>query len=155
MHILPTLDAHAHLDPARTAQELAEAGPVLGMTFSLSEAENVLSRNESSVAWGVGCHPRKLAAQQAFEQDRFAELAAKTAVIGEVGLDGGSRVTLELQLATYRGILEFAAENPHLLSIHAYRSTALVLDELRMRLVPAPSYTGGRATRLRRARRLI
>jgi TatD DNase family protein len=118
MDSLPTLDAHAHLDPARTSQELAEAGLVLGMTLSLAEAEQVLSRHEPEIAWGVGCHPRKL--------------------IGEVGLDRGSRVPLELQLRTFRAVLEYAAANLRIVSIHSFRSTALVLDELEQRPILAP-----------------
>jgi TatD DNase family protein len=138
MDSLPTLDAHAHLDPGCTSQELSEAGLVLGMTLSLAEAEMVLPRHEPEIAWGVGCHPRKLAAQQAFDGDQFARLAAKTAVIGEVGLDRGSRVPLELQLRTFRAVLEYAAANPRIVSIHSFRSTALVLDELEQRPILAP-----------------
>jgi TatD DNase family protein len=138
MNSLPTLDAHAHLDPNRSSQELADAGLVLGMTLSLAEAEKVLERHEPGVAWGVGCHPRKLSAQQAFDVDQFTRLVLKTAVIGEVGLDAGSRVPFELQLRTFRAVLNQAAKNPRIVSIHSFRSTALVLDELSRRPVTAP-----------------
>jgi TatD DNase family protein len=143
---LLSLDAHAHLDPRRTSAELAEAGAVLGMTLSLDEADKVLHRKEPLIAFGVGCHPRKLPAQQAFDPDHFAELATQAAVIGEIGLDVAYQVPLELQLRTFRVALAFAAKNPRIVSIHSFgtnissvtRSTRLVLDELRRTTVIAP-----------------
>ncbi len=82
--------------------------------------------------------PRKLAAQQAFDPDRFAELATRTAVIGEIGLDVAFHVPLELQLQTLRTALGYAAKNPHLVSLHSFGSTSLVLDELERIPVIAP-----------------
>jgi TatD DNase family protein len=135
---LPTLDAHAHLDPQRTSAELAEAGPLLAMTLSVGEADKVRWRDEPLVAFSVGCHPRRLAAQQAFDPARFSELASHTAVIGEIGLDTASRVPLELQLGNFRTALAYAARNPRLVSIHSHRSTSLVLDELARIPILAP-----------------
>jgi TatD DNase family protein len=141
-----SLDAHAHLDPRRTSQELSEAGAVLAMTLSLDEADKVVHRIEPMIGWGVGCHPRKLAAQQAFDPDRFAGLAEHAAIIGEVGLDVAYQVPLELQLKTFRHALSFASKNPRIVSIHSFgterssgmTSTSLVLDELRRTPVAAP-----------------
>jgi TatD DNase family protein len=153
MHPLPTLDAHAHLEPNRSSQELAEVGSVLGMTLSLSEAEVVLGKDEPYVAWGVGCHPRKLAAQQAFKAEHFSRLAVKTAVIGEVGLDSGSRVPFELQQDTFRTVLAYASQNPRIVSIHSFRSTTQVLDELSQQPIVAPilHWWTGSAAETRRA----
>lgn len=133
-----SFDAHAHLDPTRTSAELAEAGAVLAMTLSLEEAARVLVREEPLIAWGVGCHPRKALAQQAFDPHRFAELAMRTAIIGEVGLDVAYQVPLELQLRTLRQALSFAARNPRILSLHSFQSCALVLEELHRTPVAAP-----------------
>ena len=133
-----SLDAHAHLDPRRTSAELAEAGAVLAMTLSLDEADKVVHRIEPMIAWGVGCHPRKLAAQQAFNPDYFSQLAEHTAIIGEIGLDVAYQVPLELQLKTFRCALSFAAKNPRIISIHSFRSTSLMLEELRHTPVIAP-----------------
>jgi TatD DNase family protein len=141
-----SLDAHAHLDPRRTSQELSDAGAVLAMTLSLDEADKVVYREEPLIAWGVGCHPRKLAAQQAFDPDHFARLAEHSAIIGEIGLDVAYQVPLELQLKTFRCALSFAAQNPRIISIHSFgsssssraSSTNLVLDELRRTPVIAP-----------------
>jgi TatD DNase family protein len=143
---LLTLDAHAHLAPHRTSRELSDAGAVLGMTLSLDEADKVVHREEPMIAWGVGCHPRKAAAQQAFDPDHFAELAEHTAVIGEVGLDVAYQVPLELQLQTFRFVLRFTAQNPRIISIHSFgtnnslktSSTGLLLEELHQTPVIAP-----------------
>jgi TatD DNase family protein len=102
MESLPSLDAHAHLDPERTSDELAASGAVLAMTLSLDEAGRVVDRREPYVTWGVGCHPRKPAPQEAFDAGRFGELAERAAIVGEIGLDTGSRVPLERQLRTFR-----------------------------------------------------
>ena len=76
METLPTLDAHAHIDPARTADELAETGAVLAMTTSLDEAALVVDRREPYVAWGVGCHPRRAEAQEAVATDATRPLCS-------------------------------------------------------------------------------
>jgi TatD DNase family protein len=144
--ISPSLDAHAHLDPRRTSAELSQAGAVLAMTLSLDEADQVIKRDDPLVAWGVGCHPRKLAAQHAFDIDHFAQLAAQTAVIGEIGLDLAYHIPLELQLRTFRLVLVYAAQNPRIVSIHSFgtsrtsstRSTSHVLAELKRQPVIAP-----------------
>jgi TatD DNase family protein len=150
---LLTLDAHAHIDPGRTPAELAEAGVVLAMSLSLDEAEKNRQRKEALIAWGVGCHPRKLAAQQAFDPERLAALANQSAIIGEVGLDTTSRVPHEMQLNTFRSALSYAAQNPRLVSIHSYRATGLVLEELRRTPVIAPilHWWTGSADETRRA----
>jgi TatD DNase family protein len=135
---LISLDAHAHLDPRRTSEELSDAGAVLAMTLSLDEADKVLPRKEPLIAWGVGCHPRKAAAQQAFDPDHFAILAEHASIIGEIGLDVAYHVPLELQLKTFRSALSFAAQNPRIVSIHSFRSTNLMLQELRRTPIIAP-----------------
>jgi TatD DNase family protein len=135
--VLP-LDAHAHLEPERTSDELSASGAVLAMTLSLDEAARVVDRREPYVTWGVGCHPRSLKAQESFDVERFRALAERTAIIGEVGLDSGSRVPLDLQLQTFRQALAVVAELPRLVSIHSYRATGLVLKELQRRPVAVP-----------------
>jgi len=138
METLPSLDAHAHIDPDRTSDELAASGVVLAMTLSLDEAALVIERYEPQITWGVGCHPRKLKPQESFDAERFGELAKRTAIVGEIGLDTGSRVPLELQLQTFRQALAVVAELPRLVSIHSYRATGLVIEELRRRPVAVP-----------------
>ena len=138
METIPSLDAHAHLDPKRSPDELAASGAVLAMTLSLDEAALGIGRSEALITWGAGCHPRILKAQEAFDPDRFAELAKRTAIVGELGLDTGSRVPLARQLQTFRLALGVVAGLPRLVSIHSYQATGLVLEELRRQPVAVP-----------------
>ena len=136
MKALPPLDAHAHIDSTRTADELADSGIVLAMTNSLDEAALVVGRHEPNIVWGVGCHPRMLKAQELFDPDLFRELAERTAVVGEIGLDGRTRrVPLEMQLQTFRQALEALSDLPRLVSIHADGAEELVIKELEQRPV--------------------
>lgn len=136
--ILPTLDAHAHLHLAHHPVELVDSGAVLAMTLSLDEAAFVVKRSEPAITWGVGCHPRILKAQQAFDMERFRELVEHAAIVGEIGLDTGSRVPLDLQLHNFREALDVISGLPRLVSIHSYRSTSLVIKELRQRSIAVP-----------------
>jgi TatD DNase family protein len=108
------------------------------MTLSLEEAGRVIGKDEPLIAWGIGCHPRRGAAQEAFNPDRFDELATKSPIIGEIGLDLGYRVPIERQLFTLRTALEFAARNPRIMSLHSYAATAMMLEELERTPVIAP-----------------
>lgn len=138
MGTLLTLDAHAHLDPRRSGEELADSGAVLAMTLSLDEAAQAVDRHEPHITWGVGCHPRNLKAQEAFDAKRFRQLIERTAIVGEIGLDAGSRTPLELQLRTFRQVLEVVAGQPRLVSIHSYRAAGLIIEELRRRPIAIP-----------------
>ena len=142
---LPTLDAHAHLGFGVPTDELAKSGAVLAQTLSLQEAGKtglfqgaLVDRREPLVVWGVGCHPRKLAFQQAFDKERFHELARRTPLVGEVGLDSVYQVPLDLQIKTFRQVLEVVQDLPRLTSIHSYQTCQLLLDELTTRPIIAP-----------------
>jgi TatD DNase family protein len=128
--MLPTLDAHAHIDPSRRPDEIAASGAVLAMTIHLDEAKAALQRGDPCIAWGVGTHPRYPRCQEGFDPARFRALAERTAIVGEVGLDRGGRVPMEKQLGTLRQVLAFVAGTPRLVSIHAYQAMDLVLAEL-------------------------
>lgn len=134
----PSLDAHAHIDPCRSGGELEETGAVLAMTFSLEGAEPGIRRREARILWGAGCHPRFVKAGQDFSAVKFRALIERTALVGEVGLDTGSHVPLELQKKNFRQILEIVADHPRIVSIHSYRSTGLVLEELSRRPIATP-----------------
>jgi TatD DNase family protein len=138
----PTLDAHGHITPKYSAKDLKSSGAVLAMTLSLDEAALGVSRKEANITWGAGCHPRFPKSQETFDVKRFADLLGKTAIVGEVGLDAGSRVPLELQLENFRQVLETVSKHPRLVSIHSYRATRLVLKELRRRPIAIPVLHG-------------
>lgn len=135
---LPSLDTHAHLNPGLSSAEPTEVGAVLAMTLSLEEAELAMDREEPLITWGVGCHPRQARAQDGFDAERFERLVARAAVVGEIGLDRGSRVPLEDQLRTFRMALEVVGRLSRLTSIHSYRATKLVLQELQWRPICVP-----------------
>jgi TatD DNase family protein len=141
MKELPSLDAHAHLDHVRTVDELADSGSVLAMTLSLEEAALAIGRHDPQIVWGVGCHPRRLRAQESFDAERFGDLAERTAVVGEIGLDVGSHYShapLETQLQTFRKALKVVSDLPRIVSIHSYRATGLVVRELRQKPIAVP-----------------
>jgi TatD DNase family protein len=134
----PTLDAHGHISNTHSLEDLDAAGAVLAMTLSLAEAATVVGRKLPNIVWGVGCHPRFPRSQAAFDIKLFGDLLQRTSIVGEVGLDTGSRVPLELQLKNFRQILEAVSSLPRLVSIHSYRAAGLVLKELRQRPVAIP-----------------
>jgi TatD DNase family protein len=134
---LPSLDAHGHLDQRRTSEEVAACGALLAMTLSPDEATLAVARHEPWITWGAGCHPRIARAHQGFDAGRLRELAQATAIVGEIGLDTGSRVPLDVQQAHFRAALAVAADLSRIVSIHSYRATTLVLEELRR--IPQPA----------------
>lgn len=138
MDTLPSLDAHAHIDPCHTSDELIETGAVLAMTFALDGGADAIKHTEPHIVWGVGCHPRFLRAEEAFSPETFRALAEKTAIVGEIGLDSGSRVPLETQLRTFRQVLAVVATLPRIVSIHSYQATGLLLKELRQHPISVP-----------------
>jgi TatD DNase family protein len=128
--VIPTLDSHAHINLSYSQADLSASGAVLAMSLSLEEAERALQRTDTFIAWGVGCHPRFLRSQVGFDAYRFRSLVEQTAIVGEVGMDAGSHVPLEMQRKIFRQVLEIIAGQPRLVSIHSYQATGLVLQEL-------------------------
>lgn len=118
---LPPLDLHAHIDPGIRASELiALRAAIFAVTRSLDEGRLVLKRADSTTVWGVGCHPGLAGAQSSFSIKSFAELIESTPFVGEIGLDGKSRVPMDTQLATFRSILEVLTRKPRISTIHSY-----------------------------------
>lgn len=130
MSALPTLDLHAHIDAAMEPRELSTLGAVFAVTRSLDEAAVAVRRTDPMTIWGVGCHPGLVDAQKQFSMERFAELVDTTGFVGEVGLDGKSRVPMATQVATLRSILLTLQSKPRLLTIHTFAATTEVLDLL-------------------------
>ena len=128
MRALPPLDLHAHVDAGIEASELmALRAIVFAVTRTLDEAERALKRSDNTTIWGVGCHPGLVRAQKSFDAERFRALAESTPFVGELGLDGASRVPMNMQrrtLATALGVLQ---QNPRITSLHSYRATSEIL----------------------------
>jgi len=111
------------------------------MTLSLEEATQASRRHDPQIVWGVGCHPRKVRAQKSFNTEQFRNLAERTALVGEIGLDVGahySHASIDAQLQTFREALKFVSDVPRIVSIHSYQATKLVIEELRQRPIDVP-----------------
>ena len=131
MRSLPPIDAHAHIDARLDHVEIRSLGAlVVAVTRTLDEAEIATRRKDGMAVWGVGCHPGLKKAQNAFNSDRFQELLSRTAVAGELGLDGRSCVPIDQQVETLEKALEVLRRTPRLTSLHSYAATGQVLDLL-------------------------
>lgn len=129
MRGLPPIDAHAHIDVGIDRAEIKRLGSlVLAMTRTLDEADIATAREDLMVLWGVGCHPGLKKAQNRFETDRFEELLTRTAVAGELGLDGRSRVPMDQQVATLVEALRVLRRTPRITSLHSYAATGKLLS---------------------------
>lgn len=129
MRVLPALDLHAHVNTEIETSELrALQAVVFAVTRSLDEAEQALKRSDNTTIWGVGCHPGLVRVQKAFDAERFRTLAEATPYVGELGLDGASRVPMETQRHTLAVALGALQQNPRITSLHSYRATSEILS---------------------------
>lgn len=131
MTALPSLDVHAHVATDIGATDLEKLGAVvLIATRSVEEFQLVAARNDLVSVWGVGCHPSLVKVQKSFDSEAFHRALAKTPFVSEVGLDGDSRVAIDLQQRTFRTITRLLATSPRIVSIHSFKAADLVLDIL-------------------------
>lgn len=134
---LPPLDAHAHIDPAIAPAELVKLQAVVfAVTREPREWEVARQRDDRTTAWGIGCHPGLPAAIDAFDPDQFAEAVAEAPLVGEVGIDGRSKVPIARQSDVLDHILAIVGANPRPVSLHSVSAADAVLDALRKRPVP-------------------
>lgn len=127
---LPLLDCHAHIAPDVTAAQLAtlRGAFVFAVTRDLTEARAVQQRHDPTLVWGVGAHPGVRAALDEYEPSEFRRLVARTALVGEVGMDArGSRTH---QRDVLSSILQECQGQPVMISIHSTGRTAEVVDIL-------------------------
>ncbi len=133
---LPPLDLHAHIDVAVPATQLhGLRGVVFAATRSLAESHTALQRQDDLIVWGVGSHPSLANSHRSFDAHTFRSLIGRTAYVSEFGLDGSARVPMGTQVQTLRGALDVLADEPRIVSLHSYRATDQVLDELASRPV--------------------
>jgi TatD DNase family protein len=131
---LPPVDLHAHIDVSVEGDDLrALSAVIFAATRSLAEAEQAILREDDTIVWGVGSHPKLARSHGSFSQESFADLIKRAAFVGEVGLDGSAKVALERQQLTLRSVLDVLREQPRIVSLHSYRSADLLLDELNAR----------------------
>jgi TatD DNase family protein len=137
MSPLPQLDLHAHIDVRVPADDLHRLGAVVfAATRSLAEARTSLERQDDLIIWGVGSHPGMASSHSSFDPASFRALIEQTAFVSEIGLDGSAKVPMERQLKTLRAGLSVLADEPRITSLHSYRATEALLDELATRPVP-------------------
>ena len=126
---LPPLDLHAHIATDITTGALEGLGSVVfAVTRSLEEYEKVKRRSDAVTVWGVGCHPGLTTAQNDYDANRFADLLLHAAFVGEVGLDGSSKVPIERQEEVLASVFATVVATPRLTSVHSYKATKRVLD---------------------------
>lgn len=115
----PTLDLHAHLDPAIDPADLITLpGVVFAACRTLAESDIALRRRDQRVIWGAGCHPGLARNHSSFDSSRFEQLVTQTPYVSEIGLDG-SKASLPRQEATLEAILEVLQQHPRLTSLHS------------------------------------
>ncbi|MGO9899775.1 MAG: TatD family hydrolase [Solirubrobacteraceae bacterium] len=133
---LPPLDMHAHVETTISARELAALDAVtFAVTRSPREWETAVERRDTSTAWGIGCHPGVATAVRAFSADEFTRWLAAAAFVGEVGLDGRSKVALADQRCVLDQILLALQSTPRPVSIHSVAASGEVISALRARPV--------------------
>jgi TatD DNase family protein len=133
MLTLPPIDAHAHVLTTIEGRELrALRSVVFAVTREPMEWAAAAARKDELCIWGLGCHPQLAAAVAAFDGDVLAERIESTPLIGEVGLDGSSKVPMADQRRVFRAALEVARDRSRLVSIHSVRASDAVLTELEM-----------------------
>lgn len=131
MRVPPPLDAHAHLDKGIDGKAIRALGAfVFGVTRSVDEYLEVEGRRDARAIWGVGLHPGLVRANRSFDRGIFRDSLLTTPLVGEVGLDGKSRVTLEAQVTVLRAILGEVQRMPRIVSIHSSSAHLQLLREL-------------------------
>jgi TatD DNase family protein len=114
------------------------ANVLFAVTRESREWDAALDRRDGLAIWGVGVHPKVPAAIAGFDAARFAQAADRALLVGEVGLDGRSKVPLAEQRRVFDAILDLVAATPRPVSIHSVGASRDVLDALRSRLPAAP-----------------
>ncbi len=138
------LDAHVHLDFMDNAREVAQDASSRGLCLFANTVTpdgfvraSELVGDLPNVRVGLGIHPRWVADGVCGEEEvaRCMELVPTTRWVGEVGLDFSARYThgdaRKRQFEAFEQVVRACAQvGGRVLSIHAVRSVAMVLDVL-------------------------
>ena len=148
------VDMHCHLDriadPQITAYQLAERGIAVFCTTVTPEEARVARDSLAAfpmVRVGVGLHPWWVSSGSCGENgpELAAWLTDTTDYVGEVGLDFSSEYSesKDAQVEAFEAIIRTCAEHPRegrVISIHAVRSAATVLDILERHGMPEQTH---------------
>ncbi|MHA1287449.1 MAG: TatD family hydrolase [Candidatus Thorarchaeota archaeon] len=126
-----SLDTHAHINIEINPKELSDIDAcIVAVTRTFSEFKKARNRNDQNIVWALGAHPGVQEAHNNFDISIYNEFINDTPVIGEIGLDGRSKVPMGLQIKNYELILASIIRNPRIATIHSYEATSLVLCSL-------------------------
>lgn len=127
----PPLDTHAHLASDIEEQEIRALGAfIFATTRSVGEFTKVSARRDLRAVWGVGVHPGLVRFNKAFDAADFAKALSSATFVGEVGLDGSSRVPPSDQVRVFRAVLAELQRQPRIVSIHSSGAHFQLLREL-------------------------
>lgn len=127
----PPLDTHAHIAADIEGHEIRALGAfVFAMTRSVDEFTKISARRDTRAVWGVGVHPGLVRINKAFDAADFGKALSSATFVGEVGLDGSSRVAQSDQIHVFRAVLAELQRQPRIVSIHSSGAHFQVLREL-------------------------
>lgn len=128
---MKSLDCHAHIALDIASSELARLNAcVVAVTRSPKEYSLVQRRNDLSTVWALGAHPGIREPHEAFDIAKFCKLLEDAPIVGEIGLDGHSRVQMDRQQQTFESILTVLKDSPRVASVHSVAATELVIGSL-------------------------
>jgi TatD DNase family protein len=132
------VDSHCHIDlfpsPHKIAQDCERLGiRTICMTNLPSHFElgYPFLRSFKKVRIALGMHPLKASEHQK-EMNGFKQCVSRTSYIGEIGLDYSREgfSTKEIQLHTFRSILDIIGNGNKIVSLHSRRAEKEVLEQL-------------------------
>lgn len=132
------IDTHCHVDlyphPTAIAQASDKAGVGTIVVTNLPSAYEKAAphiRQFKKLRLALGLHPL-VAEQHARERKKFASLVEGAFYIGEVGLDFSPQgyATRDIQVESFRFVLEKLAGAPKFITLHSRRAEAQVLEML-------------------------
>ncbi|RKQ86063.1 TatD DNase family protein [Solirubrobacter pauli] len=137
--MLPPIDAHAHIQTGVSARDIAGLKAfVVAVTRERKEWGPALRRTDRLAVWGVGVHPGLPVEISDFDQAAFGEAVERACFVGEIGLDGKSKASMDSQRHVLTQILEVVAARPRPTTIHSAAASGPVLNALRERPIRAP-----------------
>lgn len=125
---------------------------MVAVTRSLADYETVVGRGDRSAAWGFGLPSGTRISCQLVRARWLSWTVVIRVVVGEVGLDGGARVSLNRQQVVFDDVIRAITSTSRIVSVPSYQPPGPWLRPSLSTGRPASCCTGGSATRPRRKR---